>query len=108
MKREGAKEEKKAIIEIVKFTPYKAEKGPLRGFATVKIGCVVIKGVQLLEYKDNNGDPDYAISMPSEKGKDKDGKDAYFPLIWLDLGDKSANRKAYEDVTAEILRVYEG
>ena len=104
MKREGAKEEVKAIIEVQKFTPYKAEKGPLRGFAVVKIGCVVIKGVQLLEYKED----DFSISMPSEKGKDKDGKDAYYPLIWLDLGDKSANRKAYEDVTKEILKCYEG
>lgn len=103
MKKEQTNEQR-AAIELLDFRAFKADKGPLRGFATVRVGNVVIKDIQLLEYKD----ADFSISMPSTKGKDKDGSDKWFPLVWFDLGSKEANRHCYEDITKAILQVYPG
>ena len=109
MKKEQntVKEETRAAIELVRFNAFKAAKGPLRGFATVRVGNVVIKDIQLLEFT-KDGEPDFQIAMPQAKGKDKDGKDEWYPLVWLDLGSKEANARAYNDICKEVLAVYPG
>ena len=106
MKRanEETRQEERPAVELVRFAEYKSGKGPLRGFATVRIGCVVIKGIQLLEFKDN----DFSIQMPQEKGTNKDGKEEYFPIVYVDCGNKEANRHVYEDVTKAVLAAYPG
>lgn len=106
MKKEQTKETKveRAAIELVEFRAYRPDRGPLRGFATVRIGNTVVKDIQLLEYKKD----DFSISMPSTRGKDKDGNEKWFPLVWFDLGSKEANKHCYEDITKAILEVYPG
>ena len=106
MKREQTNEQR-AAIELIGFRAFKADKGPLRGFATVRVGNVVIKDVQLLE-RQKDGQSDFSTSMPSTKGKNKDGQEEWYPLVWFDLGSKEANRHCYEDITKAILQVYPG
>lgn len=105
MKKEQRKEvNERAFVELVKLQLYKADKGPLRGFATVRVGCVVIKDIQVLEFKEN----DITISMPSTKGTNKEGKEEYFPNVWIDMGSKDENRKIYDKITEVVLDAYPG
>ncbi len=103
MKKEQTNETRQAI-EVKDFRAYNPGKGPLRGFAVVRIGNVVVKDVQLLEYKEG----DFSIAMPQVKGKDKDGNEAWYPLVWFDLGSKEANKHCYEDICAAVLKFYPG
>ena len=102
--KEQKNEEQKAAIEVKDFRAYNPGKGPLRGFAVVRIGSVVVKDVQLLEYKEGH----FSVAMPQAKGKDKDGNDAWFPLVWFDLGSKEANKHCYDDICEAVLKCYPG
>ena len=59
--KEQKTEEQKAAIEVKDFRAFNPGKGPLRGFAVVRIGSVVVKDVQLLEYKQGH----FSVAMPS-------------------------------------------
>ena len=104
MKKEQTKEQERPAVELVRFQAYKAAKGPLRGFATVRVGCVVIKDIQVLEFKED----DITIQMPSTKGVNKDGKEEYFPNVWIDCGNKEANKHVYDDITKVVVDAYPG
>ena len=93
-------------IKMVDFHACNAEKkGPLRGFVTIKIGPVVLKGCQLLDMKD---DGDYSIGFPQEKGKGKDGKDAYFRTAWIDAGSKEASIAIYKKIEEVVVNSIPG
>ena len=95
-------------VEVVKFTKYVNPKGgPIRGFATVRIGLMVIKDIQLVAFE-KDGEEDFSVKMPSTKGKNKDGQDEWYPNVWVDAGSKEASRRVYEEITRAILQVYPG
>ena len=87
-------------ITVESFSEYKPKKGRktnLIGFATVTINNVTISGISVMD-----GEKGIWCSFPSRLGKDKNGEDEYFPVVWLNFGSKDENKLAYDAVAVKI------
>lgn len=86
-------------IEVVSFRDYVGQRdSSLLGFATVRIGQVVVSGIQLVSGR--NG---AFCNMPQEKGSD--GK--YYNKVWIDTGSKEFNKDVYNAITKAVKEFYE-
>ena len=96
-----SKKNNNLTMNVVRFTKFddnnKKSKVKLLGFAVVNINGVVITGIRLLEGKNGR-----FVDMPSQKNGDE-----YFNTVWLDFGDKSENKKGYDELLAVIEEEYD-
>ena len=85
------------VEQFNEYTPKRDRKTDLIGFATVTIDNVTISGISVME-----GDRGIWCSFPARLGKDKEGEDKYFPIVWLNYGSKEENRIAYDAIAAKV------
>lgn len=94
---------KREEIEVIRLNVYSPKKGEsaLKAFATVRVGDVCVSGMQLIE-----GKKGLFLAMPQEKGKDRDGKEAWFNTVWMDTGNKDDTVDLYSRIFDEVEDAY--
>lgn len=79
------------------------DSGKLKGFADVVIDdCMTICGFKIFENDDGNG---VSVAFPAKKGKDKEGKEGWFPIIKVDK-ESATGQEFQRHVSDEVTRVY--
>jgi len=96
-------------MEVTNVDIRKYEKGTMLGFVTIELDdCLEIKGFKLFKGKEGR---EFDIGLPSEKDKngkkDDDGKDKYWPLIYIKLKTESG-KNLMNSIKSSIVDKYKG
>lgn len=88
-------------VKVLSISKLDNAKGKCVAIGTVSMSGIAISGVRLMDWGDH-----CSCEMPTRKGKDRDGNDSYFPLVWFDH-DKDSNKDCYQMVTDALIKAYE-
>lgn len=65
-------------MEVIKFNKLE-DKGKLKGYLTIKTS----EGFEMKGFKLIEGDNGLFVASPSQKGKDPDGNEKWYDMVWI-------------------------
>lgn len=82
-------------VKVTNARPIEGKDG--RYSFNANVNGVNIDGFILQEYVNKDGNEGTMVCMPQRKGKDKDGKDAYYNIVWFPI-----SKELKEDIIRQV------